>query len=109
MTRIRKPVEVDDGLGGVHRSWVDVPIPKTSDVWLDLLSGSDRNSDQNAMAENSTHILIIQPYMSGIDSGMQVVSDDAKVYSITYPDNPVGANHHNELYLEYLNGVDADE
>lgn len=89
---------VDDGLGGYIEEWTAV---KTVEGYLDLLSGTDLNSAQNAITEESTHVLVIPSYTEGITDKMRVVDDDNRFYHITYADNPVGINHHNELYLTF--------
>lgn len=88
----------DDGLGGYIEEWTAV---KTVEGYLDLLSGTDLNSAQNAITEESTHVLVIPSYTEGITDKMRVVDDDNRFYHITYADNPVGTNHHNELYLTF--------
>lgn len=106
--RIQKSIQTTDDWGGVVNTWEDVPLPRVN-MWLDMLTGTDRSSQQNAIVEESTHILIIQPFVIGITDNMRVVDDESRVYAITYSDNPVGQNHHNEIYLEYQDGVIADE
>lgn len=66
---------------------------------LDLITGTDVNDAQNAITEQSTHVLIIQPVPSfKIDDTMRVIEND-RWYSITYADDPAGQAHHLELYL----------
>lgn len=106
--RIQKQVQIDDGWGGTEQTWQDVQLPKVS-MWLDMLAGDNRSAQQNAVVEESTHVLIIQPYIVGITDKMRFVDNGNRVYAITYSDNPVGQSHHNEIYLEYQDGVMADE
>ncbi len=106
--RIQKQVQIDDGWGGSIQTWQDIDLPKVS-MWLDMLTGDNRSAQQNAVVEESTHVLIIQPFIVGITDNMRLVDKDNRVYAITYSDNPVGQNHHNEIYLEYQDGVTVDE
>lgn len=71
---------------------------------LDFLSGTDRNTVQNAVTEDSTHVLVILDYIDGITDNMRVVDENYRVYDITYSDNPAGQNNHNELYLTLKQG-----
>lgn len=101
---IQKMTQADDGIGGVIEEWADF---KTVQGYIDLITGTDLNNVQNAIFEQSTHILIIPDYTEGITDSMRVVDKDNRYYSITYSDNPVGLNHHNELYCKFggvLNG-----
>lgn len=104
--QIQKKKQVSDGWGGVKEQWERVSTPKVN-MWLDMISGTDKSVQQNAIVEESTHILIIEPYLVGITDDMRVVDDEGRVYAITYADNPVGQSHHNEIYLEYQSGVSA--
>lgn len=101
---IQQFTQIDDGIGGSIEEWDDF---KTVEGYIDLITGTDLNNVQNAITEQSTHILIIPIYTEGITDDMRVVDKDSRYYSITYSDNPVGLNHHNELYLTFggvLNG-----
>lgn len=87
-----------DGIGGHKDTW-----SKVKDVYgyLDLVTGSDNNTIQNAFVEQSTHILIIPTYTDGITDKMRVVDSANRWYSITYVDDPVSQHHHLELYLKF--------
>ena len=101
---IQQFTQVDDGIGGSIEEWDDFKIVEG---YIDLITGTDLNNVQNAITEQSTHILIIPSFTEGITDNMRVVDKDSRYYSITYSDNPVGLNHHNELYLTFggvLNG-----
>lgn len=89
---------VEDIIGGIIENWNTLV---TVEGYIDLLDGSDLPVVQNAITENSTHILIIPKYTDGITDDMRVVGEDGRYYTITYSDNPVGQNHHNEIYLKY--------
>lgn len=89
--------EVSSGLG-YEEVWTDF---KTVSGYIDLLSGKDFKDVQNAFTEDSTHILIIPGYQPGITDKMRIVDKDNRFYFITYSDNPVGLNHHNEIYLKF--------
>ncbi|HFI0686996.1 TPA: head-tail adaptor protein [Streptococcus suis] len=96
--------QVDDGIGGFTENWAPF---KAIQGYLDLITGTDLNTLQNAFTEQSTHVLIIPIYTDGITDDMRVVDADNRWYSITYADDPVGQHHHNELYVKYggvLNG-----
>lgn len=88
--------EVDDGIGGFTNKWTNY---LTVGGFLDMLTGSDISAMQNAIVEESSHVLIIPEYVGGIDNTMRVVDDFGRLYDITYVDDPVGMHHHIELYL----------
>lgn len=75
---------------------------------LDLLNGSDRDATDNAITENSTHVLVIPSYTDGITDNMRVVDSSYRVYDITFSDNPGGQNHHNELLLTLIQGKEHE-
>lgn len=90
--------QVDDGIGGFIESWSDY---KSFDGYIDLLQGSDLNNAQNAFTEESTHVLIIPEYQTGITDKMRIMEESGRWYEITYIDDPVNVQHHNELYLKF--------
>lgn len=90
--------KIDDGIGGMKSNWKRFA---TVYGYIDLLTGTDLNINENAFIEQSTHILIVPTYKKGITDEMRIVDKDKRIYGITYSDNPVGANHHNELYCKY--------
>ena len=96
--RIQQKTQVPDGIGGFSETWDDMPEVSG---YLDMLTGSDLNSVQNAFIEQSTHILIIPEYTEWITDRMRIVDLDGRIYDITYSDNPVGLNHHNEVYCKF--------
>lgn len=96
--RIQSAVLVDDGIGGSVATWTDT---MSVDAYLDLTTGSDNNTVQNAFVQQSTHVLIIPTHTPGITDKMRVVDTDNRWYSITYVDDPVGQHHHLELYLKF--------
>lgn len=73
--------EVPDGLGGLIDRWGAF---KTVEGYIDMLTGTDLNTIQNAITEESTHILIIPHFTEGITDDMRVVDKDDRYYSITY-------------------------
>lgn len=90
----------DDGFGGFYET---KDVTYTSQGYLDLISGTNDNTMLNAKVEQSTHILITEYfdwYKSLIDD-KKSIQCDGKEFSITYVDNPVGLNHHLEIYLQY--------
>lgn len=95
---IQQFIQFDNGIGGFIEDWDSF---ETVQGYIDLITGTDLNNVQNAITEQSTHILIIPTYTEGIKDNMRVVDKDNRYYSITYSDNPVGLNHHNELYLTF--------
>jgi hypothetical protein len=101
---IQEKAEVDDGIGGLKLDWGEF---ESVEGYIDLITGTDQNTVQNAITEQSTHVLIIPNFTPGITDDMRVVDSNSRYYSITYADDPVGQGHHNELYLIYggvLNG-----
>ncbi|PGS81634.1 phage head-tail adapter protein [Bacillus cereus] len=101
---IQKPKRTPDGIGGYLETWSKF---KTVQGYLDLVNGTNLSSLQNAFTEESTHLLIIPEYTDGITDEMRVLDSAGRFYSITYPDNPMGIGHHNELYLTYGGAVNG--
>lgn len=95
---IQEKQQTDDGVGGFEESWVGF---KLVSGYLDLITGTDQNTLQNAFTEQSTHILIIPEYTNEITDKMRVIDANKRWYSITYADDPVGAHDHIEVYLTY--------
>lgn len=96
---INEAIKTTDGLGG------SISVPKEIckvNGWIDLMSGTDDRRNQNAFTEDSTHVLITDGYSVGLSviTDKMVVSDTVKTYQITYVDNPLGINHHLEIYLK---------
>lgn len=88
-----------DGQGGVTTEWADVD---TVYGYLDLITGTNQNSAfLNAETEQSTHVLVIPKYQDGITDKMRIADVKGRLYSVTYVDNPVGVNHHLEIYLKF--------
>lgn len=90
--------QVDDGIGGYSEDWATFTTVKG---YLDLVMGTDLNNVQNAIVEQSTHIVIIPNFTNGITDKMRVVDAGGRWYTITYADDPVGQQHHNELYVKF--------
>ena len=88
--------QVDDGIGGLVETWSNL---KQIEGYLDLTMGTDLSTQQNAFTEQSTHLAVIPEYDPDINDDMRLVDDKGRWYSITYVDDPVGVNHHLELYL----------
>lgn len=103
--KIQQKKQDDDGIGGFIEVWKEFT---TADGYIDLITGTDQNNVQNAFVEDSTHVLIIPDYTPGITDNMRVVDKDNRFYAITYSDNPVGVNHHNEIYLTYGGVLDGE-
>lgn len=96
--------QVDDGIGGFTEDWAPF---KTVQGYIDLITGTDLNTLQNAFTEQSTHILIIPTFTEGITDKMRVVDSQKRYYTITYADDPVGLGHHNELYIKFGGVIDG--
>lgn len=94
--------EQSDGMGGTIGEAYR-PIMVVHGV-LDLLEGSDRANEQNALTENSTHVLVVLEYTEGITDQMCVVDRHGRVYDITYSDDPADQQNHNELLLSLVQG-----
>lgn len=96
---IQSLVDQPDGMGGTIRDWVDSQVLHG---YLDLVSGSNQqHAIHNAQIEESTHILIVPEYQLEVMDKMRVVDQNSRKYTITYVDNPVGINHHLEIYLKF--------
>ena len=95
---IKQKSQVDDNIGGFTESWDTL---KDVYGYLDMLSGTDENTVQNAFTEQSTHVLIIPQYTAGINDGTRVVDDTGRWYAITFVDDPVGVHHHLEVYCTF--------
>lgn len=93
-----------DGIGGHTDSWSEF---KKVDGYLDLITGTDMNSVQNAFIEESTHILLLPKFIEGITDKMRVVDSNKRYYTITYSDDPVGVGHHNEIYCKFGGVLDG--
>ena len=96
--------QVDDGIGGFIEDWAPF---KTVQGYIDLITGPDLNTLQNAFTEQSTHVLIIPQFTAGITDKMRVVDSNNRYYTITYADDPVGVGHHNELYIKFGGVIDG--
>lgn len=102
---IQKSVSADDGIGGHVKAWQSF---KTVEGYLDFLTGTDLATKQNAIVEESTHLLILPVFTSGITDKMRVVDSEQHFYDITYADDPMGLHHHNEIYLTFGGVTDGD-
>lgn len=96
--KIEEKTQVEDGIGGFVDDW---KLLTEVNGLIDLLTGTNLNAQQNAFIEQSTHVLVIPDFKSGITEGMRVVDVSGRIYSITYSDDPVGLGHHNELYCKF--------
>ena len=95
---IQAKTQADDGIGGFTDDWSDL---KEVFGYLDLVTGTDLNSVQNAIIEQSTHVLILPEFISWVTADMRIVDDQKRFYLITYADDPMGVHHHNELYCKF--------
>lgn len=102
--KIEVMAQVDNDIGGFTEDWAPF---KTVQGYIDLITGTDLNTLQNAFTEQSTHVLIIPKFTNGITDKMRVVDSKNRCYSITYADDPVGAGHHNELYIKFGGVLDG--
>lgn len=95
---IQAKTQADDGIGGFTEDWSDL---KEVFGYLDLVTGTDLNNVQNAIIEQSTHVLILPEFISWVTADMRIVDDQKRFYLITYADDPMGVHHHNELYCKF--------
>ena len=95
---IQAKTQADDGIGGFTEDWSDL---KEVLGYLDLVTGTDLNSVQNAIIEQSTHVLILPEFISWVTADMRIVDSLKRYYTITYADDPMGVHHHNELYCKF--------
>lgn len=95
---IQAKTQADDNIGGFTEDWSDL---KEVFGYLDLVTGTDLNSVQNAIIEQSTHVLILPEFISWVTADMRIVDDQKRFYLITYADDPMGVHHHNELYCKF--------
>ena len=95
---IQAKTQADDGIGGFTEDWSDL---EEVFGYLDLVTGTDLNSVQNAIIEQSTHVLILPEFISWVTADMRIVDSLKRYYTITYADDPMGIHHHNELYCKF--------
>ena len=95
---IQAKTQADDGIGGFTEDWSDL---KEVFGYLDLVTGTDLNNVQNAIIEQSTHVLILPEFISWVSADMRIVDSLKRYYTITYADDPMGIHHHNELYCKF--------
>ena len=95
---VQHKINTPDNVGGVVETWSNHMMIHG---YIDLITGSDQNPIQNAFTEQSTHILVVPIFNTGITDKMRIVDAMGRYYNITYVDNPVGLNHHLELYLTF--------
>lgn len=88
-----------NGIGGFDTEWKDkIPVKG----YIDLVTGTDKNTAQNSFTEQSTHMGIIPKYTDGIKSGMRLMDlETGRWYHIDYVDDPMSIHHHIELYMTY--------
>lgn len=87
-----------DGLGGLIDNWV---LFGEVSGYLDLLTGADNLGQQHAFVEESTHVVVLPVFTEGVTAAMRLVDTFQRYYAITYVDNPVNVNHHQELYVTF--------
>ena len=95
---LQAKTQADDNIGGFTEDWSDL---KEVFGYLDLVTGTDLNSVQNAIIEQSTHVLILPEFISWVTADMRIVDSLKRYYTITYADDPMGVHHHNELYCKF--------
>lgn len=95
---IQAKTQADDNIGGFTEDWSDL---KEVFGYLDLVTGTDLNNVQNAIIEQSTHVLILPEFISWVTADMRIVDSLKRYYTITYADDPMGIHHHNELYCKF--------
>lgn len=103
---LQKKEQKPDGIGGFNHFW---STSNELSGFLDLVTGTNQPSIQNASIESSTHVLIVPNLPTyQITDQMRIVDSANRWYTITYVDDPVGQGHHLELYLTFggvLDGV----
>ena len=105
---VKQLVQVDDGIGGIEEDYQTVYI---GSGFLDLMTGTNENTIQNASVEQSTHILITEwfvDYRQVIQEQM-IIDMDMTRYRVTFVDNPTGYNDHLEVYLKYERNIQESE
>lgn len=94
----------EDKIGGYVEYLMDYGQPIKG--YLDLLSGSNRQFNKElGFTEEATHVLIVPQFnVNFLYTSLYNVYDPLKnkTYRVTYIDNPVGVNHHLEIYLKEL-------
>lgn len=101
---LKGKTQVPDGIGGFLEDFATL---RSFDGYIDLITGTDQNSVQQAFIQDSTHVAVIPKVQAGITDAMRLVDASGRWYEITYVDDPVGVGHHTELYLKY-GGVEDD-
>lgn len=101
---IQDEVDVETSIGDYMPTWSDVG--SVTGI-IDLLTGTDVNTIQKAIVQQSTHVAVLMPVPSiGITDKMRLIYGN-KWYSITYVDNPAEQDHHMELFLTIGGDIDA--
>ncbi|MGR8822491.1 phage head completion protein [Leuconostoc citreum] len=95
---IQQSIDKETSIGDIMPFWDDFGYVNG---YLDLLAGTDINTSQNAMMEQSTHILIVPSLPNFVITDKMRIVDEKKYYSVTYVDDPVSQHHHLELYLTF--------
>jgi len=99
--KFEKQTQIQDIDGSLIKNWV--PAFSLDDGYLDMLTGTNRSfTEQSAIVQESTHVLVFLDWYSQIDDNMRVIGPDGSVYVVTYVDDPTGIEHHSEIYLKRL-------
>lgn len=93
--KLYKLVKVDNGVGGYESK---PKLKKAFKGYLDMLSGDDTLAF-NSNIQESTHVLLTKE-LTEVSANDWIVDWQGNKYDITYPDNPVGRDHHLEIYLK---------
>lgn len=99
-------------IGSRVSTWADV-IELTG--WLDYQAGDAKHATYNAKIQESTHLFICDyspiPAILEIEGKIvKVNAESARMvansqeYDVILIDNPMGLNHHLEIYLKYTGG-----
>ena len=105
---VKQLKQVEDGIGGYVESYQTIYM---GSGFLDLMTGTNENTVENASVEESTHILVtewFEEHNQVIQANMIVDFSDTR-YRITYVDNPTGYDDHLEIYLKYEKDITEDE
>ena len=95
---IQNKVQADDGIGGMSETWADFT---TVYGYIDLVTGTNQNTAQNAIIEQSTHLIILPEYIDILTDQMRIIDTSGRWYAITYVDDPMGLQHHLEVYCRW--------
>lgn len=97
---LEKKVQTDDGIGSFNEQWKRTAVMSG---YLDLVTGTNQSTIQNAFIESSTHVFILPNIPDDLDitDQMRIVDSQGRWYSVTHVDNVMGQHHHLEVYVTF--------